>query len=319
MNRKRIFVTGASGCIGHYITETLIRETGHEIYLLVRDPDKLQFDYEERPGVTILQGDLLDIDRFGDILPSMNCAILAAASWGGQQETFDVNVVKLLRTLDLLDPQTCEQVIYFSTASLLDREENLLREPAHLGTDYIRSKYDGLMQVKRSQFRDRVTILFPTLVLGGDENKPYSHLSSGLPGVVKWIDLMRFLQAEGSFHFIHALDIARVVGYLVDHPPGEQREYVLGNAPLTVNRAIEEVCAYLGKRIYIRIPLFSWLTDLLISAFNIQMSPWDRFCLRYRHFTYKNAVNPETFGVPVYCPTFSDVLKVSGIRSGEGK
>jgi nucleoside-diphosphate-sugar epimerase len=26
MNRKRIFITGASGCIGHYIADALIRE-----------------------------------------------------------------------------------------------------------------------------------------------------------------------------------------------------------------------------------------------------------------------------------------------------
>ncbi|NJK53172.1 MAG: NAD(P)-dependent oxidoreductase, partial [Leptolyngbyaceae cyanobacterium SU_3_3] len=51
MTSKRIFVTGASGCIGHYIAETLIQETEHELFLMVRNPDKLKFDVHARPGV----------------------------------------------------------------------------------------------------------------------------------------------------------------------------------------------------------------------------------------------------------------------------
>ena len=54
MNQKRILNTGASGCIGHYISETLIENTNHQLYLLVRNPNKLQVNTDMRPGVTIL-------------------------------------------------------------------------------------------------------------------------------------------------------------------------------------------------------------------------------------------------------------------------
>ena len=50
MSHKRIFITGASGCIGHYIVEFLIQNTHHELYLLVRNPDKLKV--EERCAST---------------------------------------------------------------------------------------------------------------------------------------------------------------------------------------------------------------------------------------------------------------------------
>jgi nucleoside-diphosphate-sugar epimerase len=85
MNPKRIFMTGASGCIGHYIAEALIQETEHELFLLVRNPNKLGFDYEARPGITILQGDLRQIEYFGDLLKTMDVAILAATAWGGHR------------------------------------------------------------------------------------------------------------------------------------------------------------------------------------------------------------------------------------------
>ena len=41
---QRIFITGASGCIGHYVLESLIDQSEHELFLLLRDPNKLQID-----------------------------------------------------------------------------------------------------------------------------------------------------------------------------------------------------------------------------------------------------------------------------------
>lgn len=316
MARKRIFITGGSGCIGHYIAETLIRNTQHELFFLVRDPDKLMFDFEVRSGVTVLPGDLREVDRMADFLGTMDCAILAAAAWGGATECFDINVAKTCKVLEYLDPARCEQVIYFSTASLLGRQNQLLPEAARLGTDYIRSKYDCVKQLPRLPIYSRITTLYPTLVLGGDDTKPTSHLSSGIPEVVKWINLIRFFKADGSFHFIHGRDIAEVVRYLVEHPPGESQQWVLGNQAYTVDRAIAEVCAYLRKSIYLRIPLFPQLINFFIVAFRIQMASWDRFCLEYRHFTYDNPVNPKTLGLMPYCETMTDALRVSGVPRG---
>ena len=322
MTPKRIFLTGASGCIGHYITEALLEQTDHELYVLVRNPDKLGFDWENRPGLTILQADLREIEHFKNLLKTIDVAILAATAWGGTRDVFDINVVKTIRLLELLDPNVCEQVIYFSTASILDRHNELLKEAGQLGTDYIRSKYDCLRRLSKLAIAPKITTLFPTLVLGGDSNKPYSHLSSGIPDVVKWIDLIRWFKADGSFHFIHGRDIAEVVRYLVDHPLTDQTEQVsthrlvLGNAAITVNQAVEEVCGYLDKKIYFRVPLSIWLANFFIAVFRIQMAAWDRFCLNYRHFTYQNPINPATFGLPSYCTTFADVLKISGVPKG---
>lgn len=308
-------MTGASGCIGHYITETLIQKTNHELYLLVRKPEKLGFDYKARAGIHILEADLRDVEHLAELLKRIDVAILAATAWGGWQEVFDVNVVKTLRLIKLLNPQVCEQVIYFSTASILDHHNELLKEAGQLGTDYIRSKYDCLRQLTRLTDVPPITCLFPTLVLGGDAQKPYSHLSSGIPQVAKWLNLIRWFKADASFHFLHAADIAQVVSYFVEHPPTahEVRQFVLGNPAITVNQAVEEACAYFKKWIFFRINLSPWLADLLIVIFQIKMAAWDRFCLEYRHFSYQNPINPATFGLPVYCPTIAEVLKISGV------
>ncbi|MHC5718465.1 MAG: NAD-dependent epimerase/dehydratase family protein, partial [Nostoc sp.] len=137
----------------------------------------------------------------------------------------------------------------------------------------------------------------------------------------KYINLIRFLEADGSFHFIHGRDIATVVQYLIDHPPenDQPRRFVLGQAQLTANQAVEEVCAYLGKKISFRIPISLALANLIIVLFRIQMAAWDRFCMNYRHFTYEKAINPSSFGLPNYCATMSDVLKISGIEASSDK
>jgi nucleoside-diphosphate-sugar epimerase len=312
MSQKRILVTGASGCVGHYLTEALIQETDYELFLLVRNPAKLQLDTQVRPGINVLQGDMQNVSQFADLLSTIDIAVLTATAWGGEQ-TFDINVNKTIELMKLLDPNKCQQVIYFSTASVLDNHNQPLKEAGEIGTDYIRSKYECLHQKEKLEIAPKITTVFPTIVLGGDTNKPYSAVSSGIREVTKYINLIRFLNADGSFHFIHGRDITTVVRYLIEHPPGnnQPRQFVLGQAKLTANQAVEQVCAYFGKKIYFRIPVSIALANLIIVLFRIRMAAWDKFCMNYRHFTYENAVNPSSFGLSNYCATMSDVLKLS--------
>lgn len=318
MQRKRILLTGASGCIGHYLAESLIQETEHQLYLLVRSPDKLRFNYDYRPGITVLKADLKDISQFSDLLSSIDVAILAATAWGGEAEVRAVNVDSTIKLINSLHPQLCEQVIYFSTASILDHHNQLLPQAKEIGTNYIKTKYQCFTQLSQLPLAAKITTLFPTLVLGGDQDKPYSHISSGLPEIVKWINLARWFKADGSFHFIHARDIAQIVKYLVDNPPQaeESRQLVLGNQSLSVNQAMEEVCRYLNKPIFWRFPLYLWMADIIIKVFYIRMADWDRFCLNYRHFTYQDYINPASLGLQNHCNNLADVLRLSGIEKG---
>lgn len=315
MTSKRIFVTGASGCVGHYLVETLIHETNHDLFLLVRNPNKLKIDCNVRPGITILQGNMQEIEHFSDLLKTMDCAILAATAWGGPQEVYDINVVKTIRLMNLLDPQVCQQVLYFSTASILDRTNQPLQEAGEIGTDYVRSKYVCFRQLSKLAIAPHVTTLFPTLLLGGDAQKPWSHISDGIGKESKWISLLRFFSIDAAFHYIHAKDVAQVVRHLIDNPPAEDesRQVVLGNPAITADQAIEEACAYLNKRIYFRIPLTQRLIDFIFGVFRIKVEAWDRFAMKYRYFVHQNPVNPTTYGLPTYCSSFADVLKLSGV------
>lgn len=311
----RIFITGASGCIGHYLVETLIENTDHELFLMMRNPAKLKVPTDQRSGVTILEGDMRKVAQFADLLKTMDTAILVATSWGDPKESYEINVEKTLELMSLLDPERCQQVIYFSTASILDKDNTPLKEAGEIGTDYVRTKYICHEKMGELAIAPKITTVFPTLVFGGSDTKPYSHISGGLPEVAKYIGIIRFISADGSLHFIHAKDIAEVVRHLVDHPPGpnDARELVIGNPAKTANQVVTDISQYLGKRRYFTVPLSFGLANALIKIFNIRMADWDRFCMRYRHFTYQNPVTPSSFGLKDHYPTVADVIRSAGV------
>jgi nucleoside-diphosphate-sugar epimerase len=316
---KRVFITGASGCIGHYLTEALIQNTQHELFILVRNPSKLRFDCCARPGVTVIQGDLRQIEQHNDLLATIDVAVLTATAWGGAEESYDVNVRKTLALIQALDPDRVEQILYFSTESILDADNQLLPEAYELGSDYIRTKYLCFKELGGLALSPKITVLCPSLVFGGDENKPFSHLTSGIPEVMRWLWLIRFFDVDASFHHVHAYDIGQVVQQLVNEPPtdtiapGNLRKMILGNQSTTANAALDEACQYFNQRRVFTVPIRVWLAEFLIRIFRIQVGPWDRFCIRYRHFVHQNPVNPATFGLPIYGATFSDLLKLSGM------
>jgi nucleoside-diphosphate-sugar epimerase len=316
MTSKRIFVTGASGCIGHYIADQLIRNSDHELFLLVRDPSKLKFDTAYRSGINLIQGDMRSIADQKDLLGTIETAILIATSWGDAEETYTINVVKQLELIDLLDPDRCEQILYFSTASILNRDNQPLPEAGSLGTDYIRTKFQCHEKLLVSPWKSKITTIYPTLVFGGDDRFPKSHITAGLADVVKWIAIARFLKADGSCHFSHAYDIAQVTCHLVDHPPqeGDRRDIVTGHDRYTIQRVIEEICDYVKIPMYFQFPLTPWLIDFIIRAFNIEVAAWDRFSLTYRHFTHQNIVNPATYGLTPLAPKLADIFQTCGVK-----
>ena len=313
----RIFITGASGCIGHYIVDLLIKNTEHELFLLVRNRAKLKFDDRVREGIHIIEGDLANVLEHQELLKTINVAILVATCWGGEKESYQINVEANLNIINNLNSDICKQIIYFSTASILDQQNQLLDEAGDFGTDYIRTKYQCFTQLQKLELTSKIITVYPTLVFGGDKTKPYSHLSAGLKDLPKWMNIIRWFQADGSFHFIHGYDIAQVVCYLVEHGQNLDEKYdqklVLANEPLTVNQAIKQICNYLHKSIYFQIPLPIWLANIFIKVFNIKMAEWDYFCLNYRHFTYKQFVNPQTFNLTYYAPNIDNLMKVSQV------
>ncbi|MFC1571054.1 NAD-dependent epimerase/dehydratase family protein [Candidatus Margulisiibacteriota bacterium] len=299
---KKIFITGISGCVGHYLYDVLGNDPNYELYLFVRTPKNIKFDYKANPRVKLIHDDLNNIKKHAEIIRQMDYVIHLAAQWGGHQLNLDYS----LDFFNLLDPAQCKKVIYFSTASILDQNNQPIEEARKFGTHYIRSKYDFLKKLPELRIYPNIITLFPTWVLGGDKNHPYSHASSGLREIEKWLWLVRFLTIDASFHFIHAADIAQIVKHLLENDT-TKKELVLGNQLYTASQFIKEVCEFYNKKIYGQIPIPLSIVKPLASLTGHKLHSWDEFCLKKKYFQHQT-VNADTFGLPANLKTVSQIL-----------
>jgi len=325
LKNEIILITGASGCVGQYIANWLVENASSELYLWVRDPKKITSINLENPRIKVLVGDLRQPNKFKKELSEVNRVIHTATAWGDPQRAKEVNILAVKNLLNLLNPSKIKQIIYFSTASVLDKNLNLLPEAFKYGTEYIQTKAQCLAELESHQLSTRIIAVFPTLVFGGRlDNKsrfPTSYLTEGLREAFRWIWLARWIKGFSRFHFIHAADIAYICGHLAtsDFEPAQQvpknkiRKLVLGQPYTSIDIAIHTLLKWKGMRRVPQIPLWTWLVEVLTLLLPIQITSWDRFSLRQRHFIHEPVTSPETFGGKSYAKTLNQVLHNSGL------
>ena len=275
--------------------------------------------------MNLLIGDLREPQRFEAELATITRVIHTATAWGDPTRAHQVNVLAVKAMLQKLDPGVVEQISYFSTASILNQQLQPLPEALAYGTEYIQTKAQCLADLEDHPLADKIVAVFPTLVFGGklDGTCPFptSYLTSGLAEASRWLWLARWFKADASFHFIHAADIASICGHLATsaHEPnqepgqGKVRRIVMGQQAISVNQAVLTLCRWKGLRRTPRIPLWGWLIESLIRVLPIEITAWDRFSIRQRHFIHDPISPPERFGRKSFAPTLEDVLNDSGL------
>ena len=325
MKNEIILITGASGCVGQYIANWLIENSTSELFLWVRDPKKITSINLENPRIKILVGDLRESNKFKKEISEVNRVIHTATAWGDPKRAKEVNIDAVKNLLNLLNPSNIKQIIYFSTASVLDRNLNLLPEALTYGTEYIQTKAQCLRELESHQLATKIIAVFPTLVFGGrldgKSKFPTSYLTEGLRDALKWIWLARWIKLFSRFHFIHAADIAFIYGHLAtsDYEPTQTvskskiKKLVLGQPYISIDVAIQTLLKWKGMRKVPQIPFCTWLVELITILLPIQITKWDRISLRQKHFIHEPVTSPENFGGISYAKTLSQVLHNSGL------
>lgn len=314
-------ITGASGCVGQHIAARLLRDSDANLSLWLRDPSRLTAIPRDHPRIRLLVGDLREPEAYLEALAGARRVIHAATAWGDPQRAQAVNVVAVKRLLDHLDPEKLEQILYFSTASILDRHLRVIPQAMQNGTEYIQTKAQCLQQLESHPLAPRIVALFPTLVFGGrvDGSGPFprSYLTAGLSDACRWLWLARWFRADASFHFIHAEDIAQVCAHLVLQPhesnrePGQGplRRLVLGQPAVTVDDTVAELCRWRATWRPPGLPLRGWLIDGLTRVLPVEMTAWDRFSIAFRHFVHEPVSPPERFGLSSHAATLPAIFQ----------
>jgi nucleoside-diphosphate-sugar epimerase len=318
----RILITGASGCVGQHIAAQLYRDTDAELLLLLRDPAKLTAVPANDPRITLLVADLRELTPHAGAISTVTRVIHTATAWGDPERAMAVNVVAVKQLLAFTSPEWLEQVIYFSTASLLNRQLELLPEALSEGTEYIQTKALCLQQLEQHPLAERIVAVFPTLVFGGavDGKGPFptSYLTAGLGEACRWLWLAKWLRADASFHFIHAADIAQVCCHLATRPhqsnpePGQGalRRLVLGQPAISVDATVSQLCRWRRSwRPPLGLNLQGALIETLIKLLRIEVNAWDRFSIRQRHFVHEPVSPPERFGLVSHAASLAAVFE----------
>ena len=124
---KKIFITGASGCVGHYVLDQYKERHDVELHLLLRDPKKLDAYLIDFSNVVIHQGCMDEIEQLKNVISEMNAIIHIATVWGGGEAATVINRDKTHELFEFTT-EKCERIVYFSTASILGPGNRVIKE-----------------------------------------------------------------------------------------------------------------------------------------------------------------------------------------------
>lgn len=305
-SKQHVFITGASGCVGHYLINECLKQPFLHIHVLVRYPEKLKFSDEEFERITVHVGDFKSIDVFAAVIADMDYIIHSVTEWWGADQTHLVNVEKTKEFFLMTDPNRLKQIIYFSTASLLGKGSKVVKEAKLYGSDYIKSKYDAYHMIQDLPLKDKITTVFPTMVFGGNATYPQSHITKGVYQAFGLLKYIRFIYVDGAFHFIHSADIAQCAVYFMLNPP-DKRDYVLGNTKVTVKEAIEVLTHLFNLKPWFRIHVTYKAILFFAKLFRIKIGPWERYCID-NPFMVFDTVSPKSFGLQGQFETLTEVI-----------
>lgn len=293
-----ILLTGATGCVGSYVAAELLQNTSERIALWVRVANTLPQSWRHHPRLEIWEGGLEALPRWRARLAEVSSLIHPATAWGGPN-TFAFNLRAQQRLIQALDPARCRHLHLFSTASLLDANGHMWPDALLRGTDYIRSKAAFRDWLKANPPLIPTSLYAPTVILGGGKGHRPTPVSAALPGLGRYLPLLRGIQPDGFVHLIHARDIARIVlhRHQRDLPAAD---LVLGNPALELAQLASlllKVYTADPARSQLKLPLKKLLPGL-IPLLSPWMSDWDRFSLRQRQLHYRHAVSARNYALP---------------------
>lgn len=305
MTTHHVFVTGAAGCVGHYVLRELLKNPDIHIHALVRFPKNVMIS---DPRITLYEGNLEELAPHQDVLSTVSYIVHIATTWIGEEACRKVNIESAHVLLSYTNPHVFKKMLYFSTASILGQDNKPIEEAGKFGTTYIRTKHEAFFKLKNSAYADKIVTVFPTLVIGGDKTFPKSHITEGLVPNSKYLNALKFFDCDGAFHFLHAQDIATVSLHLMFHSEGG-KDYVLGQPKVTFREAIDTLCVAFGKS---KAPFRFLLTPKRVFRIckwlRIYIGPWERYCIEHPQMVY-TTVNPQTFGLPTAFPAFRDIVE----------
>src|ERR1700758_2609672 len=181
LSAMRIFLTGATGFVGHHVAKALAAQ-GAQLRMLVRKTSNLK-NLEGIPGDTVV-GDLVRPESFAPALAGCDAVMHVAADyrlWIRDPDTmYRANVDGTRELLRLAREANVPRVVYTSSVATMHFRDDgiVINEDTPVSLDdmvghYKRSKYMAEQQViAAAHDGQQVIILNPTTPIGPNDAKP---------------------------------------------------------------------------------------------------------------------------------------------------
>jgi dihydroflavonol-4-reductase len=246
----KIFLTGATGFIGHHVAKALAAE-GASLRLLTRKSSNLA-NLEGIPGETVV-GDLSEPASLKSSLAGIDAVVHVAADyrlWIPDPATmYKANVDGTRELLRLARDASVKRFVYTSSVATMHfRTDGIIineNTPVTLSDmvgHYKRSKFLAEQEaIKAAQSGQQVMILNPTTPIGPNDRKPtptgrifVDFLNRKFPAYV-----------DTGLNLVDVSEVARAhVLALTKGTPG--RRYILGGENLTLKQILDKMSAITG-------------------------------------------------------------------------
>jgi UDP-glucose 4-epimerase len=126
----KIFITGGTGNIGQYITKAL-SDAGHELLVYTRTPERVPA-LGQLTGVSLLKGDILDLDVMEQALEGCDAVIHNALGWGNTPVEMLMHDTRVTVSLmEMAEKAGVRNFVYTSSTAAMGRFFDGMDETVH--------------------------------------------------------------------------------------------------------------------------------------------------------------------------------------------
>ena len=246
----KVFVTGATGFVGHHVAVALAAE-GAELRLLTRKTSNLR-NLEGIPGDTVV-GDLQKPEEFKSAIAGCDAVMHVAADYRlwirDPDAMYRANVDGTRHLLRIAREANVPRVVYTSSVATMHFRQDgiVVNEDTPVSIQdmvghYKRSKFLAEQQaIGAAQDGQQVVILNPTTPIGPNDAKP-------TPTGRIFVDFLNHkfpAYVDTGLNLVDVAEVARThVAALTIGKPG--RRYILGGENLTLKQILDKMSAITG-------------------------------------------------------------------------
>lgn len=254
----KIFITGATGLVGSFITKALLDE-GHSITALYRAGAGRSLLRGVEDKITWAEGDILDVMNLEKAMDQAELVIHAAAivsfSPRDKEQMFKINVEGTANVVNLCIEKKVRKMCHISSVAALGRpdrqkktlEKTIITEQqqwvdSSVNSNYAQSKYLAELEVWRGISEGLTAVIVnPSVILGE------GHPGKSSTRLLRYVWDEHPFYTDGAINYVDVLDVtACIKAVLFSDVSGER--FILNGGSTSYKDFFTRIAASFGKK-----------------------------------------------------------------------